>query len=349
MKFSYAMLPDHPVDQLLGAIETADRLGFYGCYAADETFHKDSWLILAAAAGRTEQLRLCLDATHVILKEPTILAQQLATLDELSRGRAEAVFAIGNIAMLEQYGLAWKLTHPIARLREAHHVLRTFLDEGKIDFEGEFYRYSGLFTSARPVQERIPLKIGAMRGPRSFELAGEISEGMHHAVGYSSGALGYAAEHVRIGAERAGRDWRSLDLGAWMPAAIASDSAKAKEAARVVAAFYVSSLPPEQIDRHGLERAELASISEAFARGDIEQVLALTTPEIADRLALAGTADEWIERIEQEIVPTGFDHLALCIVDPYLVEQWAGVRVDDVPDLEGQLRLVAEHVVPAFV
>ena len=65
-----------------------------------------------------------------------------------------------------------------ARLREAHHVMRTLLDEGSIDFEGDFYSYSGVTTAARPVQEHLPLKIGAMGGPKSMELAGEIADGL---------------------------------------------------------------------------------------------------------------------------------------------------------------------------
>jgi 5,10-methylenetetrahydromethanopterin reductase len=39
-------------------------------------------------------------------------------------------------------------------------------------FQGEFSRYPGLFTTARPVQQRLPLKIGAMTEPGSFRLAG---------------------------------------------------------------------------------------------------------------------------------------------------------------------------------
>ena len=39
------------------------------------------------------------------MREPTYVAHLAATLDELSDGRAEVVFGIGNIAMLEQYGV----------------------------------------------------------------------------------------------------------------------------------------------------------------------------------------------------------------------------------------------------
>jgi 5,10-methylenetetrahydromethanopterin reductase len=150
----------------------------------------------------------------VIIKDPTIIAQQVATLDEHSGGRAEAAFSIGNIAMLEQYHVEWKGTRPMARLREAHRVMRTFLDEGAIDFEGEFYKYTGLFTAARPVQERVPLKIGAMGGPKSFELAGEIADGLHVACAWParirprpSGTRRSASERGRNVPAETGRAW----------------------------------------------------------------------------------------------------------------------------------------------
>ena len=112
--------------------------------------------------------------------------------------------------MLEQYGVRWQGTRPLARLREAHEVMRRFLADGRIEFQGEFYRYSGLFTAARPVQQRLPLKIGAMKGPGSFRLAGEIADGVHVACAHSSAALSFAARSVREGADRAGR---RLDSG----------------------------------------------------------------------------------------------------------------------------------------
>ena len=140
MRFSYASLPDHPASEIVDTIVLADELGFHGAYMADETYHKDGWLIASVAATRTGRIRLSPCVTHVILKEPTILAHSIATLDELSDGRAEAVYSIGNIAMLDQYHVDWKSGGQIDRLREAHHVMRTVLDEGKIDFEGRFYR-----------------------------------------------------------------------------------------------------------------------------------------------------------------------------------------------------------------
>jgi len=169
---SVQMLPEQPADELLDSIRIADELGFYGCYSADEIYHKDGWMLLAAGAQQTERIRLGPCVAPIYMRDPTYVAQLAATLDELSHGRAEVVFGIGNIAMLQQYGVEWKGTRPIARLREAHQVMRTVLDEGSIDFAGDFYVYSGVSTAARPVQEHLPLKIGAMGGPKSMELAG---------------------------------------------------------------------------------------------------------------------------------------------------------------------------------
>ena len=55
MKFSYVMLPDYPLTESLASIKQADELGFYAVYAADETWHKDLWLLFAAAADKTSQ------------------------------------------------------------------------------------------------------------------------------------------------------------------------------------------------------------------------------------------------------------------------------------------------------
>jgi len=151
------------------------------------------------------------------------------------------------------YGVEWRGTRPLARLREAHEVLCRFLAAGRIDFRGEFYRYSGLLTAARPVQQPLPLKLGAMEGPGSFRLAGEIADGLHVACAHSPEALAYAAENVREGAGRVGRQLdSSFDLCASVLGAISTDSAAAKEAARVAAAFYISSMAPELVERDGI-------------------------------------------------------------------------------------------------
>ena len=346
MRFSYQLLPEQPLAELLDTLELLDQLGFWACYSADESYHKDMWSLFAAGAARTSRLRLGPEVAGIILKDPTLVAQQVATLDELTNGRAELVFSTGNFALLRQYNVPLERTkRPIQRLREAHEVMSRFLADGRIDFEGEFYSYRGLFTAARPLQSPFPIKLGGMRGPRSFELAGEIADGLHTALAYSREALDFTADAFRRGAARAGRDWATLDLAVNMLGAIAEDADAAREAARVVAAFYLSSMPPELLLRNGVEPAAVAPAIAAFEAGDVQRALALTPPEVGDILSVAGTAQDWIEKIERDLLPSGFGHLLVTFADPFLVESWAGMTIDGLPTLDDQIQLFHDSVI----
>lgn len=348
IRFSYVMLPDYPMADQIEMIKTADELGFYACYAVDETWHKDLWTMFAAAADKTHQIRFGPNVTHVFLREPTLICQQLATLDEISGGRTEAVVSTGNFVMMQQYHVDWANRKPLSRLREAMHVMRTFLDDGKIDFEGDFFRYTGLWTAARPVQERVPLKLGAMKGPRSFELAGEIADGMHHALSYSPEAYDYAIEHVKAGAARGGRNWEEQDLGAWIVSVVSEDSAAAKRAARILVAFYIPSMPPEQLARHGIDQADVQPIFDAFAAGDVAKAINMFSPEMAAKLSVAGTPEECAEQIKRDILPSGINHVILALADAPLVQLFSGQAIDGVPPITDQLRLVADRMMPAL-
>lgn len=347
MKFSYAMLPDYPLQESLASIRLADELGFHACYAADETWHKDMWLLFAAAAGQTENIRLGPSVSPVTLREPSLIAQAVATLDELSDGRAEAVLSSGNFGLLAQYGIDWARTKPLSRTKEALAVVRTLLDEGTITREGEFYSYNGLFTFARPVQQRVPLKLGAMRGPKSFEAAGELSDGCHHALSYTRSAYDYAVQHIRAGAERAGKDWTTLDIGAWVVFATGPDSAAAKDAARSMVGIYASSMPEEQLIRNGVDPAEVKPVVDAIGAGDLARGIELTTPSLADRLSISGTPEECAEKIRNEIAPSGVNHMICAITDRTLVKAFTGRDLKGVVDVNAQLRLIHDRVMPA--
>ena len=304
--------------------------------------------MFAAAADKTERIRFGPNVTHVFLREPTLICQQIATLDELTGGRMELIVSTGNFGLLSQYGIDWANQKPLSRLKEAIHVMRTFLDDGAITFEGDFFRYSGLYTFARPVQERIPIKMGAMKGPRSFQTAGELADGVHHALSYSREAYDYMAENVRVRRGAGGARLSDFDLGAWVVTVVSEDSAAAKRAARILVAFYISSMPAEQLARHGIDADELAPVVEALGAGDIAKAVELFKPEYAEKLSLAGTPEEVVEKIKTDIQPAGVNHMILALSDACLVKLFSGQDVPGVPDINGQLRLVAERVMPAF-
>jgi 5,10-methylenetetrahydromethanopterin reductase len=153
---------------------------------------------------------------------------------------------------------------------------------------------------------------------------------------------------VRAGAERAGRDVSELDMGAWVVTVVSEDSEAAKRAARILVAFYISSMPEEQLARHGIEAAELAPVVDALGAGDVPKAVELFRPEYAEQLSVAGTPEECVEKIKTDIQPSGVNHMILALSDAPLVKLFSGEEVPNVPDINGQLRLVAERVMPAF-
>jgi 5,10-methylenetetrahydromethanopterin reductase len=55
-----------------------------------------------------------------------------------------------------------------------------------------------------------------------------------------------------------------------------------------------------------------------------------------------------VEKIKRDLQPAGVNHMILALSDPALVKLFSGQDVPNVPDIQGQLRLVAERMMPAF-
>jgi 5,10-methylenetetrahydromethanopterin reductase len=345
MRVSVELLPDASAAEVLAAIDVADASDIDTVFCVDEVYHRDAWALLAAAAGRTRRVRLGPGVAHATLRDPLLVAQHLATLDELSGGRAIAAVSVGNLAMLEQFGVDPAGLRIARRLREAHAAMRALLDTGSADVEGEILSYRGVFTTASPVH-RVPLLIGAMGGPLTFRLAGEVADGVYAACSFSREALRYVLDNVAIGAERAGRDPRDVATYASVTAAVAEDGDAARRAARLKAAFYLPSMPRGLIERHGVPFEEIEPISAAFARGDVERALNLTTDEIGDRFSIAGTPEEVAERIHTDVFGAGFDHVVLALSDREIPRIWAGTEIAGLPTISAQVRLIAERVLP---
>jgi 5,10-methylenetetrahydromethanopterin reductase len=347
MKVSFCILPDDSVEEILRTIELGDRLGFDAVYVADEIFHQDAWQLLAAAAGRTRDIELII-TTHIVLHEPSYVAQRLLTLDALSNGRAAALYSIGNTSVLRQHGVDLAGLKAIGRLREAQHVMRAMLDTGKVDFHGKFVHYEGIFTSARARKPRIPLTMGGIRGPKTFELAGEVADGMMTGLAYSQEALGYAADCVRRGAERAGRDWRTLELAAGLIGTISPDGEAARAVARVVAAFYIPAMADEAALRHGIDPEQLVPVREAFTRGDVKAAIRLAPDEVTDKLMMpVGTPAEWIKQLSV-LGPLGYNHASLTPIDNAMVRALVDIDLPPVPTVREQLQLIHDEVLPAL-
>jgi 5,10-methylenetetrahydromethanopterin reductase len=112
--------------------------------------------------------------------------------------------------------------------------------------------------------------------------------------------------------------------------------------------IYASSMPEEQLRRNGVDPAELKPVIDAIGAGDLARGIELTSPEIADRLSVAGTPEECREKIERDIAPSGVNHMICAITDRALVRTFTGRDLPEAADVDTQLRLIAERVMPGF-
>lgn len=194
----------------------------------------------------------------------------------------------------------------------------------------------------------MPIKLGAMGGPRSFRLAGEKFDGLHHALGYTREDFEYVMENLKAGAESAGRDWRELDLAAWVVWSCGDDSAAAKETARIMVAFYLAAMPESQLQRHGISGSDLKPILDAFDAGDTQKALDLTSPELGEMLSISGTPEECLAKLQRDILPTGINHSVAGVVDSRLLSVLADRTVTNGVDAATQLQLIHDRVMPGL-
>lgn len=344
VSFEIGWLPDLPVWRTVEIAKKAEGYGFETFWIADELFYRDPWSLLAVIAANTRRIKLGPGVTHFI-RPPPFIAQSLATLDELSDGRAVCAVGTGDIAMLERINFFPKL--PLRRIREGIDIMRSMLEHGEVTYHGKTFVYENVVTSSRAVGRRIPIFIGAMGGPRSFRLAGQIADGVITALGVSSEYMRYVKEKVTEGARRAKRDISGFELAAWVPFSVASTSHQARDAIRPHLAYYAGALPEAGLSKHQVDPAVIQRIYEHGSKGDFDSAVKLVDDSIVDELSVSGTPDQIIDKIEKNFLKNDVRKIVLGMPDPliYLTEL---AKPYPAPTIEESMTLVKERIMPYF-
>jgi alkanesulfonate monooxygenase SsuD/methylene tetrahydromethanopterin reductase-like flavin-dependent oxidoreductase (luciferase family) len=127
----------------------------------------DAITTAAVIAMGTARLRI----GHLVLcssfRHPSVLAQQMVSLDHLSGGRCELGIGWGSVpGELTRFGLPLAASaERAARLGECLEIIAALFTGQPVDFEGEFFTLHGAQLSPRPLAGRIPVLIGG-GGPR---------------------------------------------------------------------------------------------------------------------------------------------------------------------------------------
>jgi probable LLM family oxidoreductase len=183
-----AILPDpatgrlpSPTDRmadLLDEVEVADRVGLdvfgIGEHHRAEFLDSAPAVILAAAAARTSQIRLTSAVTVLSAADPVRVFQEFATLDLISKGRAELVVGRGSFG--EAYPLFGLNTRDYdALFAEKLDLFLKLGETSHLVWKGRFRpALEGRGVYPRPHQPRLPLWIGVGGTPESFARAGAL-------------------------------------------------------------------------------------------------------------------------------------------------------------------------------
>jgi probable LLM family oxidoreductase len=173
---SLAVSPSERLRDLVGQIEYADQVGLdvfgVGEHHRREFLDSAPAVILAAAAARTQRIRLTSAVTVLSAADPVRLFQEFATLDLLSQGRAEMVVGRGSfIEAFPLFGL--RLEDYDSLFAEKLDLLLKIRDNKRVYWSGEYRpTLSGQGVYPRPLQNPFPIWVGVGGTPESFVRAG---------------------------------------------------------------------------------------------------------------------------------------------------------------------------------
>ncbi|MBM7048390.1 LLM class flavin-dependent oxidoreductase [Rhizobium lusitanum] len=186
---SFAMLAPEPgtgrlqsaVDRMEGVlaeVELADKVGLdvfgMGEHHRENALDSSPAVILAAAAARTKAIRLTSAVAVISAADPVRVFQDFATLDLISRGRAELV--VGRGSFIEAYPLfGYDLRDYDALFVEKLDLLLKLNEAPHITWQGRFRpSLNGQRVYPRPHQDRLPVWLGVGGTPESFARAGTL-------------------------------------------------------------------------------------------------------------------------------------------------------------------------------
>jgi alkanesulfonate monooxygenase SsuD/methylene tetrahydromethanopterin reductase-like flavin-dependent oxidoreductase (luciferase family) len=167
MRYGF-VLPGGTATQQLEQAVLAEERGWDGVFMYEIGYGVEPWTTLAAIAQRTSRVKLGTMLTPLPWRRPWKLASQVATLDQLSNGRAILAVGTGAVdAALGNTGEATDVQTRAARLDEGIDLIYG-LWAGKLRFEGNHFnvdleaRRDDLARNLQPVQSRIPIWVVAL-------------------------------------------------------------------------------------------------------------------------------------------------------------------------------------------
>jgi probable LLM family oxidoreductase len=220
--------------ELLARIECADRAGL-DLFGIGEHYRKEfldsaQIVILAAAAARTKRIRLTSAVTVLSAADPVRVFQNFATLDLISKGRAEMV--VGRGSFIESFPLFGLDLHDYDELfSEKLNLLLAIRDNEVVSWSGKFRpSLNKQAIYPRPLQNSLPVWLGVGGTPASFKRAGELGLPLMVAViGGDTHRFRPLIDIYRQAGAKAGHSPESLRVGLHSLGYVANETKEAIE------------------------------------------------------------------------------------------------------------------------
>ena len=321
---AFLPIPATPVDKLLSIARVNEEAGFHSLWAPDHLLFvppgtvPEGWTILTAAAMVTKRMLLGTCVTDPHRYHPAVLAQRLATIDQLSGGRVILGLGAGEAMNLEPFGIERK--KPVSKLLETVTIMRKLWTEETVNFEGRFWKLKDAFLQIKPARPRVPIYFGA-NSPRTLRLTGEMADGWLPTP-LSPELYKKRLKLIEEAAEKAGRLAEEIEAGLYLYTAIADKAEDAHKQLETMKPMIVWA--PELLKESGYnvqlpKEISALSYTDLLPTGEWIELFARYADHIpreaAVEFSIAGTTKDCIDKVE-EYVKAGVKHFLLINMGP---------------------------------
>ncbi|WP_396613849.1 LLM class flavin-dependent oxidoreductase (plasmid) [Haloferax sp. S1W] len=307
-----------PTEDSTELVRLAEDLGYESVWAG-EGQGRSAFGKLEAWAVATDRIGLATGIVNVFTRTPATIAQEIATLDSHSNGRAILGLGTAHPGVVEGFhGTSFE--RPLPRVAEYIRLIRRYLASEASAYEGTFYSpdRTSFWDAFEPLRDAIPIYNAAL-GQANVRLTGELADGWVPNF-YPRERFTEARDWLAVGADRGGRRADDIDVAMYILVVADENQATAREQAARHIAFYVRDIPgyyARSLREVGYEdvvnRIEAASSTNA---GSAE-----VTDDLIDSLAIAGTPTEVRAELASLVeagvdlpiirAPTGTDHATI--------------------------------------
>lgn len=327
-----------PYAQTFELARIAEEVGFDTATTGHHHFMpgimSDPLTFLAAVAARTSSLRVGTGIFQLPVHNPVRVAEQVATIDELSGGRISLGVGLGWWP-LEYEVLGSSFAERGARMEEALEILRLVWSGETVSFEGRFWSFPELGVYPRPIQQPGPPLWVAGVADVAVRRAARLGDAWLCGPVQSLPKALSCLEVYRAACAAAGRspDW-ILRRYTW----IGTDH---DEIERTVLPAYVDGLM-----EHWRESAEDDVERELFRRIDEGEDVPAT--EIAEDRLLWGDPDHVIRQVQRYRSTTGCDHVHAAFGAGLPAGSTPTSHFGSFEELASMIRLFGREVISAF-